>query len=177
MLGPPLYIGPRIRHRRTSLGLSNVEVARRMGLHDSILSLWECDKRPVPVNRLDSLALALETDPLWFLDSTLPADECLSSPVLQLGPAMPSVSQVQPAAEPEPEPELQPTPGAESGPTRLARSEVELLWCTSSHGARDRDGNPIPPRRHHHGPRPSFAVPLAEHGTWMVRVVTRTEDL
>lgn len=55
----PLDLSHRMRELRARLGLKQSEVARRIGLDPSIPSLWEQGKRPVPANRVASLAEAL----------------------------------------------------------------------------------------------------------------------
>jgi transcriptional regulator with XRE-family HTH domain len=63
-----LDLSSRMRELRARQGLKQSEVARRMGLDPSIPSLWEQGKRPVPANRVQSLADALG----------VPMDELLS---------------------------------------------------------------------------------------------------
>jgi DNA-binding XRE family transcriptional regulator len=63
-----LDLSSRMRELRARQGLKQSEVARRMGLDPSIPSLWEQGKRPVPANRVQSLANALG----------VPMDELLS---------------------------------------------------------------------------------------------------
>lgn len=56
---PRLFLGPTIRARRWELGLTQLALAKRLGVHDSIVTHWEHDRRPVPVFRLPALAEAL----------------------------------------------------------------------------------------------------------------------
>ena len=55
----PIDLSARMREIRARQGLKQSEIARRMGLDPSIPSLWEQGKRPVPANRIGSLAEAL----------------------------------------------------------------------------------------------------------------------
>ncbi|MCB1741610.1 MAG: DUF2083 domain-containing protein [Gammaproteobacteria bacterium] len=54
--------GARIKERRKSLGLTQVELARRVGISAPYLNLIEADKRPLRDERLRALADALDTD-------------------------------------------------------------------------------------------------------------------
>ncbi|MBV9358565.1 MAG: helix-turn-helix transcriptional regulator, partial [Chloroflexi bacterium] len=52
-------LGKRLGELRTRAGLSQAEVARRLGVDSSIPSLWEQGKRALPSQRLPGLADAL----------------------------------------------------------------------------------------------------------------------
>jgi transcriptional regulator with XRE-family HTH domain len=55
-----VLLGPRIKHYRQQAGLSQAEVARRLGCTPSMPSRWECEQAtrysPVPGGRLPALA-------------------------------------------------------------------------------------------------------------------------
>lgn len=55
----PVYLSAQIREIRTQKGLRQRRISESMGLHNSIPSLWEQGKRPVPPHRIQGLALAL----------------------------------------------------------------------------------------------------------------------
>lgn len=61
-MGKPVFLGRRIRPLRTRLGLSQVELARRLGISASYLNLVEHDRRPVGTALLLELARALDVD-------------------------------------------------------------------------------------------------------------------
>lgn len=64
---PTLKLGKRIDERLAELPFGVTEIARRMGLHDSVVSLWRKGVRPVPGYRIEALAAALETTPARLL--------------------------------------------------------------------------------------------------------------
>jgi DNA-binding XRE family transcriptional regulator len=80
----------------------------------------------------------------------------LVSLLAQIGNATPAstaplLALVPRAMSEHPEPEPPPPPAPQ---ITAFYPLYELAWCTSSHGARDADGNPPPTRLHHHGVKP-----------------------
>ncbi len=61
-MGKPVFLGRRIRPLRTRLGLSQAELAKRLGISASYLNLVEHDRRPVTTALLLQLARALDVD-------------------------------------------------------------------------------------------------------------------
>jgi hypothetical protein len=85
------YLGDAIRVRLDQLEMTQTEVAARLNLHPSVVTLWYGNRRPVPEHRLSSLAEALLLD--------------VDALVAQAGyppPKRVPVAPVQPADEPEP---------------------------------------------------------------------------
>jgi transcriptional regulator with XRE-family HTH domain len=168
-----LDLSYRIRELRAEKGLKQSEVARRMRLDPSILSLWEQGKRLVPADRVPGLAEALETDVETLLSGVT------NSPALNVARAAArasdeltrAASDCQPhavalislldrsAATPYAPVPTAPEPVVPSGPPpppigSLAERRLtkpHLAWCDSSHGAHYDDGSAAPRRVHHHG--------------------------
>jgi transcriptional regulator with XRE-family HTH domain len=130
--GYALYLGPRITALRTEAKLMLVEVAQALSVHPSIIGLWAQDKRAVPYDRLEGLALALRTTTDRLLEGY--------KAVPHKATARPVPARVVPEIPPQPEPEPDPVP------TVPARPPIVLAWC--DHGG----------RRHHHGPLPTWAL-------------------
>jgi predicted transcriptional regulator/transcriptional regulator with XRE-family HTH domain len=61
-MGKPVFLGRRIRPLRTRLGLSQAELAKRLGISASYLNLVEHDRRPVTTALLLDLARVLDVD-------------------------------------------------------------------------------------------------------------------
>lgn len=61
---------------RRACGLSQRTLARRLGVHDSMVALWERGRRPVPANRLTDLSRLLDVplDELLLLSATAVGD-------------------------------------------------------------------------------------------------------
>jgi transcriptional regulator with XRE-family HTH domain len=130
-----LYVGEQIKQYREKLGLLQRELAERMHLDPSILSLWEVDRRPVPHPRVEDLATALEVSVEELLGERLEAWHRITyADVLDL-----PIKPFEP--EPEPEEEAIETPVVAIGPP----VPDQRLWC-------DCGG-----RRHYHGMRPSWS--------------------
>lgn len=62
-----VFIGPAILARRAELSLSQAFMAHTMNMHVSSVALWDKNKRPVPANRLDALAEALDVTVEWLV--------------------------------------------------------------------------------------------------------------
>lgn len=84
---PSARFGPKIRVFRRKTGLSQVQLAERLGISASYLNLIESNKRPLPADLLILLAQQFQVDLQSFTtddDARLVADlnEALSDPVL-----------------------------------------------------------------------------------------------
>jgi transcriptional regulator with XRE-family HTH domain len=137
---------------RKRQGLKQSAIADRLGLHPSVPSLWENGKRDVPAERVEALANALEVSVEELL-----AGATLTPPPLPPEPVPPPPVAVDDAAGPDETAEItwpaEPVAWPVESPQPY-RSQVDLLWCTSTHGARFADGTPALQRLHHHGIRP-----------------------
>jgi transcriptional regulator with XRE-family HTH domain len=110
-LRAPVHLSARLqaifRGRGRVIGRGQREIADRMHLHNSILSLWVRGKRPVPGARIPALAAALEMTVEQLLDGVdVPRER-----VLPLAPA---------PSGPPPAPPAQP-----SAPVRPASSAIQ----------------------------------------------------
>lgn len=59
-------IGPKIRERRSRLGLTQTELAGRLGISASYLNLIESNKRNIAPRLMDGLATHLQVDVAWL---------------------------------------------------------------------------------------------------------------
>lgn len=149
-----VFLGYTIKTRRYDLGLTKTDLARRLTLHPSIVGLWEDETRPVPHDRLEILAAALECNEVDLLEdarvvvngypigtgySTLPPDEHRLDVLARSRPLYRRIDILALL-------EAHPVPAA----VKLPPSEVPLAWCNSDHGCGVC-------RRHHHGVLPSWA--------------------
>ncbi len=80
-----LDLSAQIRDLRARKRLTQREVGRRMKLDSSIPGLWEQGKRPVPANRVQSLAEALEVTVAQLLE-TVPGPAPAARSVVEPGP-------------------------------------------------------------------------------------------
>ena len=84
-------LGKRLGELRTRAGLSQAEVARRLGVDSSIPSLWEQGKRALPPHRLPGLAEALG----------LREDQLMAGLAVDAQPDLSSEDQVSADVEPD----------------------------------------------------------------------------
>lgn len=68
-----LMLAERIRQRRTEMGLSQLELASRLGISDQQLSKYEGASNRVSAARLYDIARALEVPVGWFYRDERPA--------------------------------------------------------------------------------------------------------
>jgi transcriptional regulator with XRE-family HTH domain len=132
-MSAPLYLGKSIRVLRARAGLTQSEVARRIGIHNSVTSLWEQDKRNIPFERVSELARALEVTEEELLDNH--ADEYRRLMEMRLATPEGDVSLLDRVVIVADDPKLEPPPPPPD----------ERLWCECGG------------RRHYHGVRPSWA--------------------
>lgn len=79
---PPADVfGNRLKEIRKRRGLSQVELARRLGLHQSLISQYECGYLRLHGALLVRLAQALETTPDEILTATPPASAAAEPPL------------------------------------------------------------------------------------------------
>ena len=69
--GLDLLIGRRLRERRTLLGISQEDLARRIGLSFQQLQKYETGENRISAARLFRLSLELEVPIAWFFASAL----------------------------------------------------------------------------------------------------------
>ncbi|MBI1386224.1 MAG: helix-turn-helix domain-containing protein [Rhizobiales bacterium] len=76
-------LGGRIERARLASGLSQAQVARRLGVRSATMSAWESDRSEPRANRLVMLAGLLGVSPVWLIsghgDGPLP-DGALADP-------------------------------------------------------------------------------------------------
>jgi transcriptional regulator with XRE-family HTH domain len=147
-----LDLSSRMRELRARQGLKQSEVARRMGLDPSIPSLWEQGKRPVPANRVQSLADALGV-PVDELISGIDEAGALRPPAGERGyrlgpdiaerryetrdvPLFTVVGAPEPAPEPAPVDEPEPAPPVET--FEIAERPPLIGWIPEGWEPRDR---------------------------------------
>lgn len=58
-----ISVGTRLRKAREDIGMSQVELANKIGVHRSTICLYENDKRSIPMNLVAKMASILEIDP------------------------------------------------------------------------------------------------------------------
>ena len=142
--GIALYVGPQLRMLRQRMRLHQRDLAAKVGIHGSMVNLWEQDRRPMPHERIDPVARALGTTPQRLLENVvkrLYAAEHKRDPGL--------IEIVDPP-QPEPERLLEPVPPS---------ARPSQLWCTSGHGTGIR-------RLHSHGYAPSWAPGVGRIDEW-----------
>jgi transcriptional regulator with XRE-family HTH domain len=142
------YLGRQIRKGIESLEASRgqfyqSDVAKRVGIDSSIISLWAQDKRPVPWNRIAALAEALETTEDALLGNYPRPAFLRPLRVVAGGSENPEPAFVPIVEEPEPLPPM----SSEPAPSTI----TQWLWCESDHGSGV-------PRRHHHGIAPAWRL-------------------
>jgi len=71
-------IGTRIKEAREHLGLTQEELAARIGKTQNSISLYEKGSRAIRVSELDDLAKALEVPVSYFFGDIYPEDEIMS---------------------------------------------------------------------------------------------------
>lgn len=60
-------MGNRIRSARAILGMSQPQLAKRMGVNQYDVSAWELDKRAPPIWKIQPLCMCLQVDQEWLL--------------------------------------------------------------------------------------------------------------
>lgn len=136
--GIALYVGPRLRILRVLAELRQRDLAERIGVHGSLINLWEQDRRPIPHERIDAVAAALGTTPESLLRNA-PRRRYMDRKHSSR-----DVGLVEFVVPPQPEPKRAP----ETVPPSARPSQ---RWCTAPHIA----GGPR--RLHSHGYAPSWA--------------------
>jgi repressor LexA len=63
-----VHVARRLREARAGLGLTQAELADRLGLTQTTISYWENERRRLGIVELDKLASALEKPLSYFLD-------------------------------------------------------------------------------------------------------------
>lgn len=132
-----LFLGQQIRELIKIGGWFQNDIARRMKIDQSIMSLWAQNGRPVPHYRLPALAQALEVTVDGLLEG---ARVDRYSNHIELNDRLYD-RKLQDLIPPEPEPVVAPLLARVVGP-----STVPLAWCDRGHGG--------PIRRHNHGATP-----------------------
>ena len=74
-------VGERIRRAREATGLTTAQMARRLGIKTTTLTMWESDRSEPRSNRLLMLAGLLNVSPSWLLTGlgTAPIEDEMSS--------------------------------------------------------------------------------------------------
>ena len=140
--------GRRLRALRMTVGMSQVELARRVGRHQTAIGPYERDEYEPPRDVVEKLALVLETSPEYPVFRPQPA----ANGVAGNRPARPSAGMLE--TEPEGVMELD----------QLARRAVPRLpRAGRQHGARVPAGSDRAGARDHHpgtrpGDRPRYAL-------------------
>ena len=62
------HVGKRLRLRRNLLGLSQDEIARRLGLTSQLIQKYEAGETRISASRLYSIAVQLAVPITWFFD-------------------------------------------------------------------------------------------------------------
>lgn len=151
-----VFLGPKMQELMALNLLKQSEVARALHIDASLIYLWSIDRRPVPHNRIEDLAKALEVTTQALLEGARVVPGGAAAPrYLRIADEIPPASVTNPVARklieeynaPPPPPPLviAPLPA----PPSIGPSEVQLLWCDSTHGTGVH-------RRHHHGVAPSW---------------------
>lgn len=130
-------------------GLNLTDIAGALHVDDSVVSLWHVNRRNLPGRRLTEIATALRMTP----------DELVENSQVRLGgyTVKPRSQAHWPAEIEAAEEPSVPHTGAPRAdlapmvPTSVPEAPMRLAWCESDHGTG------TPPRRHHHGPLPSWA--------------------
>lgn len=58
-------VGQRIRQAREGAGLTQEQLAQRLGMSDSGVTLWETGRRRIPLDQLERIAVELK-QPVWY---------------------------------------------------------------------------------------------------------------
>lgn len=149
-----VFLGPKIQELLGLSLLKQSEVARRVHIDASLIYLWSIDRRPVPHNRIEALAEALEVVPRDLMQGGRVVPSGAAAPYyLRIAAEIAPVSVTNPVARKLIEEYKAPPPQLTFEdivkPSPVGPSEVRLLWCESTHGTGI-------PRRHHHGVAPSW---------------------
>jgi transcriptional regulator with XRE-family HTH domain len=72
-------IGERIRRRRTELGLTQEQLAQRLGVSYQQVQKYERGANRISASRLFALAHRLDVAPGWFFADLDPPTECVAS--------------------------------------------------------------------------------------------------
>ena len=63
-----IYVGERLKHRRDALGLSQVDIARKIGISFQQLQKYERAVNRISASRLYDISLILDVDPSYFFE-------------------------------------------------------------------------------------------------------------
>lgn len=124
-----VFLNPWLGDYLSGNSIKHSDLARAMHIDASIISLWAVGERPVPHNRLEALAAALD----------LSLDEVLSHALTVTGGYFQrAFRRTQPLAEVTPVVRAEVVPALKP---KVPPSEYRLLWCRHGPGS----------RLHHHG--------------------------
>lgn len=90
-----IVLGKRLREARLRVGLSQVDVAKRIGKSKQLASAWEAGRAEMTATTLGDFARITSTDANWLLFGTQGAKSSIDVPSLPQGCSLPFLSEAE----------------------------------------------------------------------------------